>query len=136
MTTVTIAVALLAIGCAPDATFNGDRDEEIDALEKHVGQLVPGSWEQVGEPLVNGVGCSLRDCVRYSASFRPIPGPVTCDDLRALLDERVAGNGSIQLDDPARPGCSHVALHDGTVTILGLHSSGDEVVVSVNFLLR
>jgi hypothetical protein len=61
---------------------------------------------------------------------------VTCDDLQALLDEQVAGSGSIQPDDPNRPGCGHVALYEGTVTILGLHSGGDEVVVSVNFIIN
>ncbi len=133
---LTVAVAVLAIGCAPDATFTGDRDAEIDALQKHIDELVPDSWEQVGEPLINGVGCALRDCVRYSATFAPSAGPVTCDDLEALLDQQTAENGSVEADDPARPGCGHVALYDGTVTILGFHEEGAEVVVSVNFFLR
>lgn len=138
MTRVALAVCVagLVIGCAPDATFNGDRDEEIEALEQHIHALVPDSWEQTGEPLINGVGCALRDCVRYSVSFKPGPGRLTCDDLQSLLDERTADGGSVQPDDPDRPGCGHVALYDGTVTTLGFHSEGEEVVVSVNFFLR
>lgn len=133
---LTTAVAILAIGCAPDATFNGDRDEEIRALERHIDELIPDGWEQVGEPLINGVGCALRDCVRYSATFAPSPGWMSCDSLEALLVEQAADNGSVEPDDPGRPGCGHVALYDGTVTILGFHEDGAEVVVSVNFLLR
>ena len=135
-TALLVCVAVLAVGCAPDATFDGDRDDEIDALERHIDALVPDSWEQVGAPLINGVGCALRDCVRYSATFAPRPGPVTCDDLEALLDQHTAENGTVEADDPARPGCGHVALYDGTVTILGFHEEGPEVVVSVNFFLR
>lgn len=133
---LTVSVAVLAIGCAPDATFNGDRDEEIGALEQHIDELVPDSWVQIGEPLINGVGCALRDCVRYSALFAPGPSPVTCDDLRALLDTQTADSGSLQPDDPDRPGCGHVALYEGTVTILGFDDDGTDVVVSVNFFLR
>lgn len=136
-TALTVALAVLAIACAPDATFDGNRDEEIDALQQHVDELVPDSWEQLGEPLMNGLGCELRDCVLYSVTFASGPGPVTCDDLEALLDEQVTGNGTVKPDDPGRPGCGLVALYDGTVTRIGFASDTErnEVLVSVNFFL-
>lgn len=135
-TALTVAVSVLVVGCAPDATFNGDRDEEIDALEQHIDALVPDSWEQAGEPLMNGVGCRLRDCVRYSVTFTPSPGPVTCDDLEAMLSEHAAGSGTVKPDNPDRPGCGPVALYNGTVTQVSSSSEGDEVRVSVNFFER
>jgi hypothetical protein len=118
-TALAVAVSALAIGCAPDATFDEDRDEEIHALEQHIDELVPDSWERAGEPLINGLGCRLRDCVLYSVTFTPSPGPVTCDDLEALLDEHAAGSGTVKPADPDRAGCGTVALYNGTVTRIG-----------------
>lgn len=132
---LSVGVAVLAIGCAPDATFDGDRNEEIRALEQHIDELVPDSWEPAGDPLINGVGCRLRDCVYYSVMFTPSPGPVTCDDLEAMLDEHAAGSGSVSPDDPNRPGCGPVGLYGGTVTRISSTSEGDEVRVSVNFFI-
>ena len=83
--------------------------KEIHALEQHIDELVPDS----------GLGCRLRDCVLYSVTFTPSPGPVTCDDLEALLDEHAAGSGTVKPADPDRAGCGTVALYNGTVTRIG-----------------
>lgn len=108
---LTVALAWVLAACAPSSTSPGDRDAEIGALAEHVVSIVPSDWEQVGDPLVNGAGCDLRDCVRYSVVLDPGDSAPTCQDITELL--AAAGPAEPPVTDA--DSCGAIATIDGAV---------------------
>ena len=126
-----LAAALIATACAPQATFSGDREAEIQALERHVTSLIPGTWEQVAPPRFNGLGCRLRDCVRYSVIYQATD-EVTCRHVHELLNETQPNPPDADQDN--EESCTAYAVIDGAVTRLGFDEDLRTVTVSVNYI--
>lgn len=97
-TAAALLTAILAAGCGPPLQL----EDEIAEVEQRLEGLIPDDWEQVDEPVTNGIGCVFDDCVRLSVVYRPSSAiSDDCEELAQLLtDVDVDASVEVSSDGP------------------------------------